>query len=210
MQHRKNETAEEIIQFVNRFFDKNSRSPSLREIECGIHISRQTAYRYIKTMSEDGQLVYDGKSILTDHIRENSLCNSIKIPIVGRIPCGVPFQEEQGFEGIVSFPRGMLDPGQYYILFADGDSMKDAGIAPDDLVIIRMQTIANVGDIVVALNDQNETTLKRLRFDGSRLYLHPENNNYADYYPTELRIQGVAIKVIKNLYVNEGPYIYEK
>ena len=78
--------------------------------------------------------------------------------------------------------------------------MVDAGIRDGDLVLIRQQNTANVGDIIVALVE-NEVTLKRLGYDQDeqRYYLHPENKRMKDMYVDSLEIQGVAIKVIKDL-----------
>ena len=75
-----------------------------------------------------------------------------------------------------------------------------AGINDGDLVLIRQQQTADIGDIVVALVD-NEVTLKRLQFDDDRksYYLHPENGRMRDIYVDELQVQGVAVKVIKDL-----------
>jgi repressor LexA len=81
------------------------------------------------------------------------------------------------------------------------DSMIDAGIDNGDLVIIKKQNIADFGDIVVTLVNNSETTLKRYKWNEAkkRIYLHPENSNYENIYPDSLCIQGVAVKVLKNL-----------
>ena len=78
--------------------------------------------------------------------------------------------------------------------------MVDAGIRDGDLVLIRQQNTANIGDIIVALVE-NEVTLKRLGYDEAehRYYLHPENKRMKDMYVDSLEIQGVAVKVIKDL-----------
>jgi repressor LexA len=79
--------------------------------------------------------------------------------------------------------------------------MIEAQINDGDLVIIREQQTANIGEIVVALTDEDENTLKRLRFDEDRqsYYLHPENKDMEDIYVSNLRVQGVATHVIKAL-----------
>ena len=81
--------------------------------------------------------------------------------------------------------------------------MKNVGIDDGDSVLIKVQTIANIGDIVVAIDDSGQTTLKRLMFNGKRYYLHPENPNYNDIYLSDFSIQGVAKKVIKDLWLRE-------
>ena len=91
--------------------------------------------------------------------------------------------------------------GEYFVLLADGESMTDAGIDDGDYVIVRKTNTADYGKIIVALDNDNRNTLKRLEFDNEkkRPYLHPENKKYKDIYPAKLSIQGVAEKVIKNL-----------
>ena len=95
----------------------------------------------------------------------------------------------------------MLGDGKYYVLIADGDSMIGAGIADGDLVIVRQTTKTDYNKIVVALDEDNRSTLKRLMYDEElqRPYLHPENPAYDDIYPEVLQIQGVAEKVIKDI-----------
>lgn len=199
MRHKDNETTVSIIEFVNIFFDKESRSPSLREIEYGTGISRQTAQRYLKDMDNNGIVRYDGKRIVTKHISECLSSPMIKLNLVGSIPCGDPTTEEIFCDDHIFFPRNLLSDGNYFVLRASGDSMVNAGIDDQDLVIVRYQETAKVKQIIAALDSENRNTLKRLMYDGSRYYLHPENPKYEDIYPEEIKIQGIAVKVIKNL-----------
>lgn len=122
-------------------------------------------------------------------------------PVSGAIPCGEPQTEEELNDSFIEFPASMLGKDEYFVLLADGDSMTDAGIDDGDYVIIRKTNTADYGKIVVALDNYNRNTLKRLEFgnEKKRPYLHPENKKYKDIYPAELSIQGVAEKVIKNL-----------
>lgn len=192
-------TAHTIEEYVNTFFDKNRRSPSLREMENELHFSRQTIHRYLIEMNAEGYLTYDGKSIITDHIDALTKHNVRQLPIIGSIACGFPASETQQVDGYIDIPESFLNCGEYFVLKARGDSMKDAGIDDGDAVIVRSQQNAEPGNIVVAIDDENKNTLKRLLFNGSRFYLHPENRKYPDLYLSEIKIQGVAIKVIKDL-----------
>lgn len=124
--------------------------------------------------------------------------NIVFIPILGRVPCGSPNEAITESEACLPLPESILDNGDYYILVASGDSMVGAGIEDGDYVLIKQQTIANEGEIVVALVEGN-TTIKRIHFDDNKIVLYPENNQYKPCSYTELDIQGVAVKVIKNL-----------
>ena len=192
-----------IIDFVNEFYDKYLRSPSLREIETETGLSRQTSMRYLKRMDEEGILKYDGKvgTIVTEYIEKRTSKKFEELNIVGKIACGNPVTEEETRIGTIDFPIALLGSGEYFVLQAYGDSMIDAGIEENDLVIVRRQSSAEYGKIVVAIDENSENTLKRFMFDKKkkRPYLHPENDKYDDIYQNEIKIQGVAVKVIKNL-----------
>ena len=103
--------------------------------------------------------------------------------------------------GIPALSVSFFGKGDFYALRASGSSMVDAQIDDGDLVIIRQQHTAQVGEIVVALTDEDKNTLKRLLYDDDRqsYYLHPENKDMEDIYVSGLRVQGVATHVIKAL-----------
>lgn len=117
--------------------------------------------------------------------------------------CGLPQLEEENAEEYLSLPVALFGSGSFYLLRAKGTSMIEAGINPGDLVLIREQSEAKDGEIIVALVN-NENTLKRLRVDEANhcVRLHPENKKMQDIIVPEgesLQIQGVAVHVIKAL-----------
>ena len=122
------------------------------------------------------------------------------IPIFRAIPCGTPNFIDNETQGFVEIPEKMLGQGEYYILRAKGESMVDAGIADQDLVIIKKQDFAEENQIVVALVE-GEVTLKRVHIDRRKkeIELLPENKNYSPIIAKECTILGVAVKVIKDL-----------
>ena len=126
--------------------------------------------------------------------------NMVPVGIIGSISCGIPQTEEEHCEDYVRLPEKLVGKGTFYLLRASGDSMVNVGIDDGDLVLIRQQRNAEPGQIVVALAD-NMNTLKRYLLDSEgQAYLHPENEAYPDIHPeNELAIQGVAVKVLKDL-----------
>ena len=190
-----------IIKFVDGFFEKNLRSPSLREIESETKIPRATAQRYLVEMNKQGMLEYIGENIITPFIKNSAKKVSSRLPLVGKIPCGLPQSMEQWKGEFIDFPASLLSGGEYFVLIADGDSMTDLGIDDGDYVVVKRSSDAEYGKVVVALDDFGRNTLKTLLYDKRkrRPFLHPENGKYSDIYPDELSIQGVAQKVIKNL-----------
>ena len=197
------ETMERIVRFVDEFFDQHLRTPSMREIEAGTGLSRQTASSYLREMASSGTLEYDGRGgIVTEHIRSRAAAQLVTLPIIGRVAAGTLTAAEEVREGFVEVPLSLLGSSEYFAYFAlrvYGESMIGAGIQDGDLIVIRKAPHANVGQIVVAIDDEGQTTLKRLAHDGERYYLHPENPAFADIYPEELRVQGVAELMLRDL-----------
>ena len=123
----------------------------------------------------------------------------IRAAVLGNIACGLPNVAEENIEEYVSLPESLFGRGEFYILRARGESMIEAGIEDGDLVVIRKQSYANDGDIIVALVEE-EATLKRMyREENGRIILHPENKEMSDIIVDNCIIQGIAVKVIKDL-----------
>ena len=144
-----------------------------------------------------GVLDYDGhRSVTTQKTR--ALMNMLYVPLLGAVSCGVPKFAEENIEEYVCLPESLFGRGEFFLLRAKGDSMTGAGIEDGDLVLIRQQSTAEYNQIVVALVD-DEATLKRFRPKADHVCLHPENNRYEDIIVDSCLIQGVAVKVIKDL-----------
>ena len=165
---------------------------------------RSTTHRYLQELSNRGLLEYD-RGILSAPQSAKMKTAYISAPLVGSIQCGSPEEEEEFVEEYVSLPVSLFGKGDFYILRAKGDSMVDAGIEEDDLIVIERNCPAKIGDIVVALDPDNQNTLKRyagFSKTEQRYILKYENEAK---YPGEVikvksfHIQGVARHVIKSL-----------
>ena len=128
-------------------------------------------------------------------------CGFRRVPIVGMVICGTPDEQEEHVTGYLAIPEEWVD-GECFLLEAYGDSMIDLGIFEGDLILVKKTKDANSGDVIVALIE-NETTLKRLFWEDGKPRLHAENKTYPknkiDIYPSKLEIQGIALKVIKDI-----------
>ena len=115
----------------------------------------------------------------------------IEIPLHGRIAAGVPIEAMEG-QTMLPVPAALLGSGDHYALEVSGDSMVEAGILDGDFALIQRTDVAREGQIVVALIDENEATLKYFRREGSRVRLDPANPAYEPqvYDPRQVRIQG--------------------
>ncbi|MFT8417890.1 MAG: transcriptional repressor LexA [Acetobacter sp.] len=126
--------------------------------------------------------------------------DSIKIPLYGRIAAGLPIEAMADTSNSLSIPADMLGSGDYYALEVAGDSMIEAGILDGDQVIIKKSDQAENGQIIVALIDGQEVTLKRLRRKGNMIALEPANARYETrIVPAErLHIQGHLAGLIRH------------
>ncbi|KZD24539.1 transcriptional repressor LexA [Tardiphaga sp. 1201_B9_N1_1] len=120
---------------------------------------------------------------------------TVAIPVMGRIAAGTPIEALQTRSHTISMPADMLGSGEHYALEVRGDSMQDAGILDGDTVLIQRNESADTGDIVVALIDDEEATLKRFRRRGASIALEPANDAYEVRIlpPNRVRIQGKLI-----------------
>ncbi len=187
-----------IKEYVEDYCGNCGYGPSVREIASAHDIAVGTAQKYLAILLQDGQLSR-GKRGYQSTDCASAVTDTMRVPILGTIPCGPLAEEEEYLEGYIRLPKAFLGGGKWYLLTADGDSMIDAGIGNGDLVLIKAAEEAEPGDIVVALVE-NRVTLKRLRRnDAGQYYLHPENQSMSDIYVEDLQIQGIAVKVLKDL-----------
>ena len=124
--------------------------------------------------------------------------DTIEIPLHGKIAAGTPIEALQGTEGF-AVPAALLGPGEHYALEVSGDSMVEEGILDGDFALIRKVDTARDGEIVVALIDDEQATLKTFRREGSMIRLDPANRNYEAqrYAPGRVRIQGRLAGLIR-------------
>ena len=176
------ETRQVILQL------RTAKGLSQEELAAKVYVTRQAVSRW-----ETGETVPNTETL-----------NLAPAMIVGSIPCGEAQCEEEYVEAYVNLPTALFGKGEFYILRAKGDSMEDAGITEGDLVIILRQPTAEVGDIIVALDDENQNTLKRFAGFDENGYVVLEYMNEA-VYPgkvikvKQLTVQGVAKHVLKSL-----------
>jgi len=133
-------------------------------------------------------------------IAEGEAANDpVAIPVMGRIAAGSPIEAIQTHSHSIMIPPEMLAPGEHFALEVRGDSMIEAGILEGDTVLIRKSDSADTGDIVVALIDDEEATLKRLRRKGASIALEAANPAYETriFGPDRVRIQGRLVGLLR-------------
>ena len=122
----------------------------------------------------------------------------IEIPLHGRIAAGVPIEAFEG-ASMLAVPAALLGSGEHYALEVSGDSMVEAGILDGDYALIKRQDVARDGEIVVALIEESEATLKFFRREGAMIRLDPANRAYDPqrYAPAQVRVQGKLAGILR-------------
>ncbi|MCU7810967.1 MAG: transcriptional repressor LexA [Candidatus Thiodiazotropha sp. (ex Notomyrtea botanica)] len=186
-------TQHRTLTFIRRYMKRRGYAPSLIEIAEGIGItSKGTAHRHVQALADAGRIrLISGRKRGIELVDENEVSKS-SLPLLGTIAAGQPIEAIVGQDRL-DLADYLLGPNRY-ALQVKGDSMVDAGILDGDLVIIERCDTADDGAIVVALIDDEEATLKRLRrLKSGRIKLIAENPDISPmiYAAKRVRIQGV-------------------
>ena len=205
MRSKSTELMEQISNYIGDYYRQHHSTPTTREIASAVGLSPAAGYKYLVEMDKRGMLSYENGEITNLPKISKTPTGYFSAPLVGSIRCGDPEREEAEVEMYVSLPEALFGKGEFYLLRAAGDSMEDEDICDGDLVLIRKQPDCEVGDIVVALDENGENTLKI--YGGIDKRTKKVILKYANeaVYPgkrilvNELTVQGVARHVIKAL-----------
>ena len=205
MRSKNKDLMDEILSFIGEYYRTEHVSPSTREIAAAIGTTNVTVYRYLVEMDKRGMLTYSDGVISRVDKMDKTETEFFSAPLVGSIACGDPENEEEQVVRYIDLPRAMFGKGDFYLLKATGDSMEDMGIYDGDIVLISRQKECRKGDVVVALDQDNENTLKR--YGGVDRKSKKAILEYANeaQYPGErilvdrLEVQGVAKTVFHYL-----------
>ena len=189
-----------IIEYIDNHYSKNGTTPTVRDIGDALNISKSSVSDYLNVMKDKGMLENNGCRGVRTKTMTKMIQGIEQIPVIGSIACGNLLFAEENIESYIPVPKDFLGSGKHFFLKATGNSMINAGIVDGDWVLFRQQDTADEGQIVIARVD-NEATLKRYYLDKKRkkVRLHPENDEMEDMLFDSINIQGIAVKVIKNL-----------
>jgi repressor LexA len=206
----------ELICFISDRLDDTGVSPSFEEMKEALDLkSKSGVHRLISALEERGfirRLPNRARALEVLKQPERATAKPVKKPVVapsvpqqipiaandvleiplhGRIAAGMPIEAMEG-QSMLSVPAALLGSGEHYALEVSGDSMVEAGILDGDYALIRRTDVARDGEIVVALVDENEATLKYFRREGAMVRLDPANRAYDPqrYRPDQIRVQG--------------------
>jgi len=220
----------ELLEFIKRRVDTDGVPPSFDEMKVALDLrSKSGIHRLITALEERGfirRLAHRARALeiiklpeameksgFTPRVIEGDrpvkprgamsveVAHAVALPVMGRIAAGVPIEAISEISHHVAVPGSMVSGrGNHYALEVKGDSMMNAGINDGDIVVIREQTTAESGDIVVALVEDLEATLKRFRRKGSMIALEAENPAYETrLFPDHMvKVQGRLVGLIRS------------
>ena len=190
-----------LLDFLVDYYNKNNVYPTFDEMRDFLKIkSKSGIHKLLSSLEEKGfvnRLPHKARAL---SINSSVNKNEKNLPFLGRIAAGNPIEAITGSFEQISVPNYLINnKDEHFTLEVTGDSMVDAGIFDGDIVIIRKTEAANSGDIVVALIDQNEVTLKRFRSFKNSIALEPANKNYKIrlFGEDRVKIQGKLVGLIR-------------
>ena len=216
-----------LLLFINKKLRASGVSPSYEEMKDSLNSkSKSGIHRLISALEERGSIrrlphkaraleviklpetasandIYNNfsPSVIKGGLDiENNKINEMEIPVLGTIAAGTPIEAIQNEVSRISLPNNLEKNGQYFGLKVQGDSMIEAGINEGDTVIIKRSDTADNGKIVVALIDEHEAMLKRIRRKGKTVALESANRNYETkiFGPDRVKVQGILVSLYRN------------
>ena len=192
-----------LLDFLIDYYNKNHVYPTFDEMRDFLQIkSKSGIHKLLSSLEEKGfvnRLPHKARALsINTNINVNE--NEKDLPFLGRIAAGNPIEAITGSFEQISVPNYLINnKDEHFTLEVTGDSMIEAGIYDGDIVVIRKMEVANSGDIVVALIDQNEVTLKRFRSFKNSIALEPANKNYKIriFGEDRVKIQGKLVGLIR-------------
>ena len=215
-----------LLLFINKKLRSSGISPSYEEMKASLNLkSKSGIHRLISALEERGfikRLAHKARALEVIKLPETASANDIynsfspsvikggldveksnehtEIPVLGKIAAGTPVEAIQNEVARIPLPENIEKNGQYFGLKVQGDSMIEAGINDGDTVIVKKTDTADNGKIVVALIDDHEAMLKRIRRKGKTVALESANKNYETkiFGPDRVKVQGVLVSLYRN------------
>jgi len=196
---------QEILNYVYSQTKKKGYPPSVREIGEAVGLkSSSTVHAHLEKLQALGYLRRDPTKpraleiLKQPHEDPQLLSNIMPVPIVGRVTAGEPILAVENIEEYFPLPQNFTSYKDLFMLRVRGDSMTGAGIHDGDLVLVHKTPFAQNGDIVVALLENEEATVKRFFVEpGNKYRLQPENPAYSPLYPNSLTILGRVVGLVR-------------
>lgn len=195
-----------ILEFIKNEVRDKGYPPSVREIGEAVGLaSSSTVHGHLERLEKKGMIRRDPTKpraieILTSEDGLEMFSHSIKrVPLVGKVTAGVPITATENIEGYFPLPNDMVRDDNVFMLSVMGESMIDAGIRDGDYVIVRQQPTAHNGEIVVAMTEEDEATVKRFYKEKDHIRLQPENPAMEPIRVKNVTILGKVIGLFRDI-----------
>lgn len=195
-----------ILEFIRKTSDDRGYPPSVREIGEAVGLqSPSSVHAQLATLARLGYLRKDPTRPRAIRVAIDASGIPVEtrgvrpVPLIGQIAAGSPILAQEHIEESLPLPEDFLGSGTLFALRVKGDSMIEAGIFDGDVVVVREQPVADDGEIVAALVDGEEATIKRLRRSDGRVILEAANPSYAPIEADDVRVLGRVVTVLRKL-----------
>ena len=190
-----NETQKKVFEYIKKVISERGLAPSVREIVAAVGLKSTSTVQYnLNALETAGYIERDANLKRTIRIAGVGL-KTVPVPLLGTVTAGKPILATEQIEEYI--PVAMRKTGNYFALHVRGDSMINAHILDGDIVIVEQTPVAENGEIVVALIE-DEATVKRFYKEKSHFRLQPENDNYEPIIVENLALLGRVVTVIRN------------
>lgn len=192
-----------VLDFIKKYIKQNDYAPTYEEIKKHFKLSSvATVHQHIKTLIFKGYLKSiknQPRSIELNIKKPKRKSDLVSIPLLGTIAAGFPIEAIEILDEKITVAKNEIGKtGNHYALRVEGNSMLDEGIFDGDIVVIKQQAIADDGQTVVAIINDNEATLKKIYREKDMFRLQPANPSLFPIYTKELEIRGVVVKIVRN------------
>ncbi len=196
----------EVLDFIKKYVATHGYPPAIREIGAGLGLSSPaTVFTHLKKLEDQGLIRKTNSKFRTIEIlceNEYSEQNEdiVKVPLLGKVTAGSPIEAIEMPNQFFDLPAALIpNDAEIFTLNVSGESMINKGIYDDDIVIVKKQSVAQNGDIVVAMTDENEVTLKTFYKEKDHIRLQPENDTMDPIILPNVTILGKAIGLYRKL-----------
>ncbi|MBE5773978.1 MAG: transcriptional repressor LexA [Clostridiales bacterium] len=191
------ENQKKILDFIKSEIEQKGYPPSVREICAAVGLkSTSTVHAHLNHLEEQGLIRRDSTKPRALEVLDGSHARGRTVPLVGRVTAGMPILAIENIEDHLVLPQSMLGHDDIFCLRVTGDSMIDIGILDGDIVVLRQQSTADNGEIVVAMVD-DEATLKRIYYEHGHVRLQPENSTMAPIIVDNAEVLGKLVALIR-------------
>ncbi|HHU20235.1 MAG TPA: transcriptional repressor LexA [Bacilli bacterium] len=198
---------EAILQYIKEHVDSKGYPPSVREIGEAVGLaSSSTVHGHLARLEKKGYIRRDPTKPRAIEIIKDDNLNGIPkekttfVPVIGKVTAGLPITAVENIEEFIPLPSSISQAeSNLFALIIEGDSMIEAGILNDDMVIVKQQQNANNGDIVVAMTEDDEATVKRFFKEDNHIRLQPENATMEPMIYKNISILGKVIGVFRKM-----------